>query len=110
VLLAALHAMVAAASGSLAVAAELVHNVVDLAAAVAVLAGIKLAARKSKEFPYGLYKLENLAALGLAVLIFLSAYEIARDALLGPAAAVRTEGWMLAVLDAENEAEPSGMG
>ncbi len=98
VLLAALHAVIAAASGSLAVAAELVHNLVDFAAAVAVLAGIKLASRKSKDFPYGLYKLENLAALGLAVLIFLSAYEIARDALLAPAAAVRAESWMLAVL------------
>ena len=64
------------------------------------LAGIKLATRKSKDFPYGLYKLENLAGLGLAVMIFLSAYEIARDALLAPAAAVRTEGWMLAALAA----------
>ena len=45
VLLAALHAVIAAASGSLAVAAELVHNLVDFAAAVAVLAGIKLASR-----------------------------------------------------------------
>ena len=32
------------------------------------------------------------------MLIFLSAYEIARDALLAPAAAVRAESWMLAVL------------
>lgn len=99
-LLAAAHAAIAVASGSLAVAAELVHNLIDLAAAVAVLAGIKLASRKSKEFPYGLYKLENLVALGLALLIFLSAYEIARDALFAPAAAVRAEVWMLAVLAA----------
>jgi cation diffusion facilitator family transporter len=98
--LAALHAVIAAASGSLAVAAELIHNFVDLAAAVAVLAGLKLATRKSKDFPYGLYKLENLAALALAGLIFVSAYEIARDALLAPAAAVRAEGWMLVVLAA----------
>jgi len=100
VLLAALHAVIAAASGSLAVAAELVHNLIDLAAAVAVLAGLKLAARKSKAFPYGLYKVENLVALGLAGLIFVSAYEIARNALLAPAAAVRAEGWMLAALAA----------
>jgi divalent metal cation (Fe/Co/Zn/Cd) transporter len=38
VLLAALHGAIAAASGSLAVTAELVHNLVDFAAAVAVLA------------------------------------------------------------------------
>jgi cation diffusion facilitator family transporter len=100
VLLAGLHAVIAAASGSLAVAAELAHNVVDFAAAMAVLAGIKLASRKSKAFPYGLYKLENLAALGLALLIFLTAYEIARDALLAPAVAVRAKDWMLAVLAA----------
>jgi cation diffusion facilitator family transporter len=98
VLLAALHAVIAVASGSLAVAAELVHNLVDLIAAVAVLVGLKLATRKSKDFPYGLYKLENLVALGLSVLIFLSAYEIARDAMLAPATAVHAEGWMLAVL------------
>lgn len=100
VVLASLHAVIAAASGSLAVAAELVHNLIDLAAAVAVLAGLKLAARKSKAFPYGLYKVENLVALGLAGLVFVSAYEIARDALLAPAAAVRAEGWMLAALAA----------
>ena len=41
VLLAALHAAIAAASGSLAVAAELVHNMMDFASAVAVLAGLK---------------------------------------------------------------------
>jgi len=51
VLLAALHAVIAAASGSLAVAAELIHNLIDLAAAVAVLVGMKLARRKSKAFP-----------------------------------------------------------
>jgi len=43
VLLAGLHAVIATASGSLAVAAELIHNLIDLAAAVAVLAGLKLA-------------------------------------------------------------------
>jgi len=100
ILLAALHAVIAAASGSLAVAAELVHNFIDLAAAVAVLAGLKLAARRSTAFPYGLYKLENLVALGLAGLVFLSAYEIARGALVATAGRVHAEGWMLAVLAA----------
>jgi len=35
--------VIAAASGSLAVAAEMVHNLVDLAASIAVLAGLKIA-------------------------------------------------------------------
>jgi cation diffusion facilitator family transporter len=70
-------------SGSLAVAAEMVHNLVDLMASTAVLVGLKLARRKSEQFPYGMYKVENVVAAGVALLIFLAAYEIAREALLG---------------------------
>ena len=43
--------VIARASGSLAVTAEVVHNLVDLLTAVAVLIGLKLSGRKSKEFP-----------------------------------------------------------
>jgi len=100
VLLALLHGFIAFRSDSLAVAAELTHNIVDLAAAVAVLIGLKLAGRKSKSFPYGLYKVENLVAAGLSALIFLTAYEIARDALLATTAPVRVENWMLVALTA----------
>jgi cation diffusion facilitator family transporter len=98
VVLAALHGLVAAASGSLGVAAELVHNAADLLAAAAVLLGLRVAARKSRAFPYGLYKVENVVAAGLAGLIFFTAYEIMRDALLGTAGPVRVDGWMPAVL------------
>jgi cation diffusion facilitator family transporter len=100
ILLALLHGFIDFRSDSLAVAAELTHNIVDLAAAVAVLIGLKLTGRKSKSFPYGLYKVENLVAAGLAALIFLTAYEIARDALLATTALVRVENWMLAALTA----------
>ena len=51
VVLVALHGLIAAASGSLAVTAELLHNLVDLASATVVLIGLKLAARKSRAFP-----------------------------------------------------------
>jgi cation diffusion facilitator family transporter len=98
VLLALLHGLIAAASGSFAVTAELIHNLVDLLTAVAVLIGLKLATRKSQVFPYGLYKLENLVAAGLAGMVFVSAYEIARDALLAPTSPLRVETWMLAAL------------
>jgi cation diffusion facilitator family transporter len=98
VLLALLHGLIAFYSESLAVAAELTHNIIDMAAAVAVLIGLKLAGRKSKSFPYGLYKVENLVAGGVAIMIFLTAYEIARDALLAPRAPVCAEAWMLAAL------------
>jgi divalent metal cation (Fe/Co/Zn/Cd) transporter len=98
VMLGVLHGMIAFTSGSLAVVAELTHNIVDLAAAVAVLIGLKLAGRKSKFFPYGLYKIENVVAASLAIMVFLAAYEIARDALLARTTPVRVENWMLAAL------------
>lgn len=96
--LAALHASIAHVSGSLAVTAELTHNLVDLLAAVAVLIGLRLAARTSASFPYGLHKLENLVAAGLALLIFVTAFEIAREAVQGRPAVVRVDAWMLAGL------------
>jgi cation diffusion facilitator family transporter len=68
-------------SGSLALAAETVHNFVDLAASVAVLIGLKLAYRKSKSFPYGLYKVENVMAVLIAFFILFTGYEIIREAI-----------------------------
>ena len=96
--LVSLHGVIAVASGSLAVSAEVVHNLLDLLGAAAVLAGIRLAGRKSRSFPYGLYKVENIVALGLAGLVLLSAYEIGRDALLAPPRDVQAEPWMFALL------------
>jgi len=95
VVLAVTNLVIATASGSLAVTAELIHNLVDLLAAVAVLIGLKLSTRKSKAFPYGLYKLENLVAVGLALMVFLTAYEIARDALMTPPRPITVDPWML---------------
>jgi cation diffusion facilitator family transporter len=95
-LLTLINLVIATASGSLAVAAEMVHNLVDLAASVAVLAGLKISQRQSKEFPYGLYKVENVVAVGVALLIFVSAYEIAKEALFSSSREATVEGWMLA--------------
>jgi cation diffusion facilitator family transporter len=67
-------------SGSLALAAETVHNIVDLTASGAVLIGLKLAYRRSKSFPYGLYKVENVIAVVIAFFVFFTGYEIAREA------------------------------
>lgn len=95
VVLAGINLVVTVASGSLAVRAEMVHNAVDFLTAVAVLIGLKLSTRKSKEFPYGLYKLENVITVALAVMIFVTAYEIARDALFTPAQVATVDPWML---------------
>lgn len=92
------HGAVAIGSGSLAVAAELVHNMVDLVAAVAVVIGVRLANRVSKGFPYGLHKVESVVAVGMAGLIFVTAFQIARRALLGSLPTPETSGWMLGLV------------
>jgi hypothetical protein len=96
--LAALHGAIAIASGSLAVAAELTHNFLDLVSAIAVLIGLKVAMRKSRTYPYGLCKIENLIAAGIAIMAFVTAYEIARRALAETLAPPRADTWMLVLL------------
>ncbi|MGD8473749.1 MAG: cation diffusion facilitator family transporter [Anaerolineae bacterium] len=96
IFLSILNLAIAAASGSLAVAAEMVHNLVDLVASVAVLAGVKISERESRDFPYGLYKVENLVAVGVAILIFFTGYEIAKEAIFAEPEATTVSGWMLA--------------
>ena len=95
IVLAAINAVIALVSGSLAVEAEMIHNLVDLLAAIGVLIGLKLSTRKSKEFPYGLYKLENVITVALAGMVFFTAYEIARDALFTSARQATVDLWML---------------
>jgi len=96
IFLSLLNLAIAVASGSLAVAAEMVHNLVDLVASVAVLAGVKISERESRAFPYGLYKVENVVAVGVAILIFFTGYEIAKEALFAEARAATVSAWMLA--------------
>jgi cation diffusion facilitator family transporter len=95
VALSLLNLAIAIASGSLAVAAEMVHNLVDLAGSAAVLAGVKISERKSRSFPYGLYKVENVVAVVVAILIFFTGYEIARDAILADATQATVNGLIL---------------
>jgi len=98
IVLACLHGLIAWISGSLAVFAELVHNLIDLLGAVAVLLGIRLATRRSRDFPYGLYKVESVVAVGLAGLVLVTGYEIARDAVFAPSAQVQAQPWMFVLL------------
>ena len=95
VILALINLVVARASSSLAVRAEVVHNAVDLITAIGVLIGLKLATRKSKAFPYGLYKVENVTSVVLGLMTFVTAYEIAQDALLVPTHPTTVNAWML---------------
>ena len=95
VILAGLNLAILYASGSLAVAAEMVHNLVDLVASIAVLVGLRLSMRRTRSFPYGLYKVENLVAAAIALLIFLASYEIAREAVLSKARETVVTPWIL---------------
>jgi cation diffusion facilitator family transporter len=81
VALLALNLWMAALSGSLALAAETTHNLLDLLASIAVLVGVTLSQRKARAFPYGLYKVENVVAVFIAFGTFFTGYEIAREAL-----------------------------
>ncbi|WP_456402657.1 cation diffusion facilitator family transporter [Persephonella sp.] len=67
-------------TGSLALMAEAIHSFSDLIASIISLISVKLAAKKTKEFPYGLYKVENVAAILIAIFLFFAAYEIIREA------------------------------
>lgn len=68
-------------SGSLALLADAVHSTADLVSSAFIWAGIRLSRRKTKQFPYGLYKVENLVALITAGIILLAGYEIVRSVL-----------------------------
>ena len=67
-------------AGSLSLQADALHSLTDVLGSLSVWLGLKFAERKSPSFPYGLYKLENLASLVSAAFIFLAAYEIIRHA------------------------------
>jgi len=68
-------------SGSKALVADGIHSVSDLAASISVLAGIYISHLKVKEFPYGIYKVENIVSIISAFAIFFAGYEILRDVL-----------------------------
>lgn len=68
-------------SGSLALLADAVHSTADVVSSAFIWAGIRLSRRKTKRFPYGLYKVENLVALITAGIVLLAGYEILRRVL-----------------------------
>ena len=63
------------------VKAETAHNLLDLIASITVLIGVILSQRKTRNFPYGMYKVENLVAVFISLAMFVTGYEIARESL-----------------------------
>jgi cation diffusion facilitator family transporter len=84
VLLVALKGGLAVLSGSVALMADAIHSATDVVSSITVLAGIKISKRKSKNFPYGLYKVENFVSLLTSLFIFLAGYEIVKTVFFEP--------------------------
>jgi cation diffusion facilitator family transporter len=76
VLVAGLKFFLGVFSGSLALLADAVHSSADVVSSASIWAGIRISRRKTKMYPFGLYKVENLVALLTAAIIFLAGYEI----------------------------------
>ena len=64
-------------SGSVALLADAIHSSSDVISSATVLVGIKISKRKSRNFPYGLYKVENFVSLLSSLFIFFVGYRVA---------------------------------
>lgn len=83
-LLVVIKAFLAYLSGSVALVADTIHSGTDVISSITVLAGIKISRRRSKNFPYGLYKVENFVSLLTSIFIFLAGYEIVKTVFFEP--------------------------
>ncbi len=83
-------------SGSMAMKAEAIHSLSDAIASCTVFAGLIIAKRKTRSFPYGLYKVENLVSVVVALAIFFAGYQIALEALKGGASSLQNLGITIA--------------
>jgi len=75
-ILAIIKALLAFFSGSLAITASAIDSGTDAIASLVIYSGVKLSTKKTKSFPMGLYKLENVASVVIALFIFIAGYEI----------------------------------
>lgn len=79
--LAIMKALLAFFSGSLAITASAIDSGTDAVASLVIYGGVKLSSKKTRTFPMGLYKLENVASVLIALFIFIAGYEIIREIL-----------------------------
>lgn len=66
-------------TGSLAITASAIDSGTDAVASLVIYGGVKLSTRKTRSFPLGLYKLENVASVTISLFIFIAGYEIAKQ-------------------------------
>ena len=84
-------------SGSMALKADAVHSLTDVISSLSILGGILISDRKTKTFPFGLYKVENLVALLSSFFIFFAGYEIAKESIYAEhTGAIRNSGLTIA--------------
>jgi cation diffusion facilitator family transporter len=81
--LAVMKGFLAVTSGSLAIMAGAIDSGTDAIASFVIYGGVKLSTRKTRAFPLGLYKLENVASVLIAIFIFIAGYEIAAQVFSG---------------------------
>lgn len=84
VVLAAAKGAMAVYSGSLALTASAVDSATDAVASLVLVGGLRLSSLKTRNFPLGLYKIENVLSVVVALFIFLAGWEIAQEAFSRP--------------------------
>lgn len=95
----ALKLVVGFSTGSLAIIADAVHSLTDLANNVLAWAVVTVAQRPAdREHPYGHRKFETLAVFGLATLLAVLAVELALHAVRREQVRVETETWGLVLM------------
>ena len=82
-------------TGSLALRADAIHSLVDVFGSLALIMGLIISSWKSNSFPYGFYKVENVVSIFISFLLFLTAYEIVREALTKESLINSYGGWVL---------------
>jgi len=85
-------------SSSLAVTAGAIDSGTDAVASLILYVGLRLSTRRTPSFPLGLYKIENVISVFVALSIFFAGYEIAREILTGGAASPRISIHVVALL------------
>jgi len=80
-ILAVIKIILAIFTGSLAITASAIDSGTDAVASLVIFGGIRLSTRKTRAFPLGLYKLENVASVTISLFIFIAGYEIVKQIL-----------------------------
>lgn len=91
--------VVGLSTGSMALLADALHSLTDVANNVVAWGVIRLSAKPAdREHPYGHRKFENLAVFVLGSLLVVLAFELAFRAISREPSTIATEGWALALM------------